>query len=134
MPRFASWSLMSSLCTTNYFSKHVSIIILCLLRGGRLYIAVLYNIFSSIFFLPVPEKKKFFEERNHLFSLIFHWTAFSRVCDITSVPHRFPLGTDLQLGAVRKKCIIAGNTYFSLSLTSFFYSFITIAYQKEKFL
>lgn len=49
---------MSSLCTTNYFSKHVSIIILCLLRGGRLYIAVLYNIFSSIFFLPVPEKKK----------------------------------------------------------------------------
>lgn len=60
MPKLASRGLISSSCTTNYFSKLISIIILHLRN------AVKKNFLG--FSLPGPEKKKkaFFEERKPL--------------------------------------------------------------------
>lgn len=74
------------------------------------------------FFFPGPEKKKaFFEERKSLvLSLSFIEHHLAEFVTLHQFLAFFPLGTDFQL-RTEEKYIIAGNTYFSLSLTVFFF-------------
>jgi hypothetical protein len=70
----------------------------------------------------------FFEERNCLFSLISGWAEFSRVCDITSVPHLFPSGIRPSIRNCEEKIHNSREYLFQPKYNLFF---IVIAYVKK---